>query len=851
MSGAEVLTVLGATSSVITICETCATIVRFIQKCQPSETTATLKPQVDLLAQIITQLKPLCLDSSAHGLSAVLSGCEKELQKLLSLIEDYQQASSTTLLGRARKSFKVPIWEEKIRQNWTCIQQYQSTISLYLDFYNTTRLLNAPRTDHPLYLVPLQPSIQFVGRQDIFDKISSSINHCTRYPCMLSLTGLGGMGKTQIALQLCHRGKTTYSVIVWIHAQNETSFTQGVLNFANKLSGEQRTFNDREDSLSYIHEVAKNRTRPWLFVLDDWDFADWKPNLFHFLADGRQRDMIATTTRNTTPSWGIQIQIPPLPEKDAEQLILHQSLFSSSVDEVDAARDLARKLGYLPLSLSMVSAAMRSKGSTPRQFVELLKSSESIGQKNRSKTIDSVFSLTVGEIRREDSRLVDFLLQMSFIAVPAEIMFRDHFLVAQSRGEPLPTFHQLFVHEKQWSSELFLHAVMRLATYGLVKEELIGESGLMVLSLHRLVRAFLQRELLPAGTNLGLQLMLQATAIIAAPLIAHDWEELSFYHRQVFRDNILECVQQRNSIINGPDHIRGYSGILEGYQTAFAAFLAMYSNMEKQARGLLLESLSLQSTWLGESAPLTCRTMIWLVLLYLESMSLDEAEVMINRLNTAEFQAPKHQGRKHQKVPLVDVQFLKGHLEMRKRNIDHAVSIFKHCTDLYANITGISYVGTASALISGVEAMLLQGNVEDATQTLYDAERIQKEIGSPRALAIRVKWNLARYSLRMGDHVRAISRYKDLCEEHENNHDQVGSPSHRWESLHCELADVYLDLGDIQKAKSEYDVGRASEIRRSRFLKIDSKDISQWLIHDSLVRTRSIPFVRDDEELAR
>lgn len=111
------------------------------------------------------------------------------------------------------------------------------------------------------------------------------------------------------------------------------------------------------------------------------------------------------------------------------------------------------------------------------------------------------------------------------------------------------------------------------------------------------------------------------------------------------------------------------------------------------------------------------------------------------------------------------------------------------------------------------------------TQSLYEVEHIPKDLGSARALGIRVKWNMARHGLRMGDHIRATSRYQDLCEEHETSHNLVGRPLHRWESLHCELGDVYLDFGDMQKAKAEYDIGRASASRRSRSLKIDPGDI--------------------------
>jgi hypothetical protein len=294
--------------------------------------------------------------------------------------------------------------------------------------------------------------------------------------------------------------------------------------------------------------------------------------------------------------------------------------------------------------------------------------------------------------------------------------------------------------------------------------------------------------------------------------------------------------------MNNPDLIKRYSGISEGYQITFASFLSIYSNEETLAKDLLLQSLGLQSTWHGESASLTCTTMTWLALLYLESMSLDEAEAMIDRLYVAESQAPQVQN-----IFLVDAQLMQGHLQMRRQKIDDAVSIFKHCTKLYANIASIASVGTASALISGVEAMLMQGNVEEATQSLYEAEQIQKDIGSARAVGIRVKWDMARHSLRLGDHIRAISRYQDLCEEHETNHDLVGPPLHRWESLHCELGDVYLNLSDVQKAKAEYDIGWASASRRSRSLKIDPRDI--YGLYTGHWREQSSFLIWKDEEL--
>jgi hypothetical protein len=176
------------------------------------------------------------------------------------------------------------------------------------------------------------------------------------------------------------------------------------------------------------------------------------------------------------PFWGIQIQIqiPPISKSDAEQYLLGLTL-SSNLDQVKAVGVLAKEVGYQPFALSQTGGYMRTSGFTPRKVLEEPKKIESTGQMDVTKASTSLFNLTFENIKRDDSRLLDFLLQLSFIAVPVESMFQDYFWVARSRVEPIPSFYQLFVRNEQWSPERFLHAVQRLATYSLLREELVGE----------------------------------------------------------------------------------------------------------------------------------------------------------------------------------------------------------------------------------------------------------------------------------------------------------------------------------------------------------------------------------------
>ncbi|KAJ6088402.1 hypothetical protein N7486_009663 [Penicillium sp. IBT 16267x] len=170
---------------------------------------------------------------------------------------------------------------------------------------------------------------------------------------------------------------------------------------------------------------------------------------------------------------------------------------------------------------------------------------------------------------------------------------------------------------------------------------------------------------------------------------------------------------------------------------------------------------------------------------------------------------------------------------MWRRNHQDALIIFKECTDLHVTINGLSYIGAASSLVSGAEALLLQGNLEEATQNIYDADCIVKLAGGMRSLEIRIKWNFARLSAYRSDYVRAISRYKDLIEEQRKN---FGIDYKRLRTLHYELGDVYRDLGDIQKAEYYYKAGFATASRKTRSL-TDTDNVSAWLVYGSLTKS--------------
>src|SRR4051812_47641876 len=138
---------------------------------------------------------------------------------------------------------------------------------------------------------------RFVDRPTVFDILDQTIK--THREC--TLCGLGGMGKSQIALEYCYRNKDNYRYIFWVDAGTEETLQNSFADVARLLnlpvfSSTKSTTPD--DLVLYPIKWLQNNDG-WLLIYDNsddgsfGDSTDRKNKYFPML----NRGVILKTTR--------------------------------------------------------------------------------------------------------------------------------------------------------------------------------------------------------------------------------------------------------------------------------------------------------------------------------------------------------------------------------------------------------------------------------------------------------------------------------------------------------------------------------------------------------------------------
>lgn len=203
---------------------------------------------------------------------------------------------------------------------------------------------------------------RFIGREQEI----SAVNEALRQGPLVTLTGVGGVGKTTLALEVAARNRGRFADGVWLcelaPLDDGAAIGQAV---AAALGLQKKKGTGIEESV-----IDFLRTRQLLLIVDNCEHVlDASAQLVATVTRGCPRVCVLATSREALGAAGERIiPVPALPEEDAAELFAERAKasrpdFDLALEPVGAVAEICRRLDGVPLAIELAAARMRMMSS--------------------------------------------------------------------------------------------------------------------------------------------------------------------------------------------------------------------------------------------------------------------------------------------------------------------------------------------------------------------------------------------------------------------------------------------------------------------------------------------------------
>ncbi|WP_420628166.1 tetratricopeptide repeat protein [Candidatus Leptofilum sp.] len=394
--------------------------------------------------------------------------------------------------------------------------------------------------------IPYHQNKLFTGREEWLTKLHDALHQDEPVAVTQAVAGLGGVGKTQLALAYCYRHLNDYDLIQWLRADDAVTLGGELAELAYRLGLARRSVTDQpalhQLALNWLHTTNKR----WLLVYDNADAI--QPNELRPFLPKMGHGACLITSRN--PNWGglaQTLRLTHFSDAEAVAFLLGQSEMSSEAIAAHPqgadAKALAHLLGNLPLALEHARAYVEQTGCTLADYAsyfaneraELWGEELSPPADYDEKTIITTWELAFAQAKQTPGA-AELLNLCCFLApddIPLDVIMAA---VEAVREPPLPEELIALAESKLKLDK----AIAALRRYSLLARD--GDR----LTLHRMVQTVardqMQLEIRKNCTKITVSLLLQA--------LPHGQPDLTTWeHNSHLLPHLLAVIDEAEKIV--------------------------------------------------------------------------------------------------------------------------------------------------------------------------------------------------------------------------------------------------------------------------------------------------------------
>jgi tetratricopeptide (TPR) repeat protein/transcriptional regulator with XRE-family HTH domain len=340
--------------------------------------------------------------------------------------------------------------------------------------------------------IPHRRNPFFTGREDILHNLSIALaaHKPTALTQAQAISGLGGIGKTQIAVEYVYRYGHLYDVVLWVTASSRDTLVNDFMALAGLLDLPEQKEQEQDTVIAAVKRWLATH-KNWLLILDNVDDLEMVMN---FLPIRSQGSILLTTQSQALGSLAQNVEVKKMEPNEGMLFLLRRAkiltpevpLDQASGVEQAQAKEIVDTLDALPLALDQAGAYIEETRCGLQGYLDLYHVHRTALLQRRGKlstdhpeSVSATWSLSFQRVEQANLAAADLLRLCAFLgaeAIPEEIIIKGAVELGPELGSVA-------------ADPLALNEVIEhLLRYSLIRRDSQERS----LGIHRLVQAVLR-----------------------------------------------------------------------------------------------------------------------------------------------------------------------------------------------------------------------------------------------------------------------------------------------------------------------------------------------------------------------
>src|SRR6266700_3495521 len=290
------------------------------------------------------------------------------------------------------------------------------------DAIDDLSIKSVPANQERLWNIPYARNLLFTGRKVVLERLYEALGADKK----AALSGLGGIGKTQTAVEYAYRYRDDYDPILWAKAESLESINSDFVTIAHLLNLSEKLEQEQHLIVEAVKRWFKTHDG-WLLILDN---ADDLEMVRGFIPTDGQGYILLTTRAQATRRIARRIEIEEMNVDEGALFLLRRAtiidsdapLDTASTTDRTTAREISQAMDGLPLALDQAGAYIEETGYGLSDYLKLYKTRQAELLQRRGKltsdhpdSVGTTWSLAFEKVQQANTAAADLLRLCAFL----------------------------------------------------------------------------------------------------------------------------------------------------------------------------------------------------------------------------------------------------------------------------------------------------------------------------------------------------------------------------------------------------------------------------------------------------